>query len=265
MIFNEHQELPIATVRGESYTDLPQDLYIPPDALQIFLAETFTGPLDLLLYLIRKQNLNILDIPVADITRQYMAYVEVMKDFHLELAAEYLVMAAMLAEIKSRMLLPRPVLAEEEEDDPRSELIRRLLEYERFKESAESLDQMPRMQRDIYPVAADMPQWETEQPLPDVDLKELFLALSDVLHRAELFTHHHIQKEPLSVSDRMVQILGRLKDHQYCEFVALFTLQEGRMGVVVSFLAILELRRNGLIELVQADPLGPIHIRASEV
>ena len=251
-------EMPFAIVLGEPLTTPPQDLYIPPDALEVFL-EAFEGPLDLLLYLIKRQNLDILNIPIAEITRQYMEYVEVMKELRLELAAEYLVMAAMLAEIKSRMLLPRPVEADDEED-PRAELIRRLQEYERFKQAAEDIDGLPRVERDIHLASVQPPDLKQDRPEPDVDLRELLLALSEVLRRADMFTHHHIQRESLSVRERMSQVLSKLEPNKFIEFTTLFTAEEGRLGVVVSFLAVLELLKAHLIELVQAEPFAPIYI-----
>ncbi len=251
--------MPFAYVQGEAVTTLPQDLYIPPDALEVFL-EAFEGPLDLLLYLIKRQNLDILDIPIAEITRQYVQYVELMKDLQLELAAEYLVMAAMLAEIKSRMLLPRPVEVEGEEDDPRAELVRRLQEYERFKQAAEDIDELPRMGRDIFAVDVQAPEKNVVKVPPQVDLKEVLLAFQDVMKRAEMFTHHHIQMEPLSVRELMSNVLGRLQPDTFVEFRALFTPEEGRMGVVVTLLAVLELVKESLIELAQADSFAPIYV-----
>jgi segregation and condensation protein A len=255
---NGQQEMPFAIVLGEPLTTPPQDLYIPPDALEVFL-EAFEGPLDLLLYLIKRQNLDVLDIPIAEITRQYMEYVEIMKEIRLELAAEYLVMAAMLAEIKSRMLLPRPVEAEDEED-PRAELVRRLQEYERFKKAAEDIDELPRVERDIHLASAEKPDLKQEKKEPDVDLRELLLALSEVLRRADMFTSHHIQRESLSVRERMSQVLSKLEPNKFTEFTSLFTAEEGRLGVVVSFLAVLELLKAHLIELVQAEPFAPIYV-----
>lgn len=250
-----------ATVRGEPVTELPRDLYIPPDALEVFL-ETFEGPLDLLLYLIRRQNLDVLDIPIASITRQYMEYVELMKDMRLELAAEYLVMAAVLAEIKSRMLLPRPVHAEEEEEDPRAELVRRLQEYERYKNAAEDLDSLPRVGRDVFPVSAPAPEIQGVRREPEVTLQELLAALADVMARAEMFTHHHVQRESLSVRERMSMTLERLSTEAFTDFRSLLNPDEGRRGVVVSFLAILELIKESLVELVQAESFAPIYVRA---
>lgn len=255
-------ELPLAFVHGEPYTAMPQDLYIPPDALEVFL-EAFEGPLDLLLYLIRRQNLDILDIPIAEITRQYMEYIELMKDMRLELAAEYLVMAAMLAEIKSRMLLPRPVESENEEDDPRAELVRRLQEYERYKQAAENLDELPRLERDIFPVSAEVVERQVLNIEPDVSLKELLLAFKDVLQRAEMFSHHHVQMEALSVRERMSAVLSAVRADEFTDFTRLFDVSEGRMGVVVTLLAILELIKEALLELVQAEPYGPIHVKAA--
>ncbi len=255
------QEEAIAIVNGAAINEMPKDLYIPPDALEIFL-EAFEGPLDLLLYLIKKQNLDILDIPIAEITRQYMAYVDLMKDAQLELAGEYLVMAAMLAEIKSRMMLPK-IVTDEDEDDPRAELIRRLQEYERFKKAAEEIDQLPRDGRDFYltdPVICDR---KTEVAPPDVDLSQLLHALKAVMDRSELFNHHHIKREALSVRDRMTSILGKVSSDSFTNFVDLFTPEEGRRGIVVTFLAILELIKESVIEVVQTEQYGPIHIKAS--
>lgn len=257
----EPEQLRLALVYGEAFTELPQDLYIPPDALEVFL-EAFEGPLDLLLYLIRKQNIDILDIPVAEITRQYMTYVELMKAVHLELAAEYLLMAAMLAEIKSRMLLPRPEGLEAEEEDPRAELIRRLQEYERFKKAAEDLDELPREGRDFVVPTLPAPEARARKLLPEVELGELLLAMGEVLRRAELFESHQVTREVLSTRERMSQVLERLKDGAFVPFVALFTLDEGRLGVVVTFMAILELVKESLVELVQNEPFSPIHVRA---
>ncbi len=255
---------PIAVVQGENVTTLPQDLYIPPDALEVIL-ETFEGPLDLLLYLIRRQNLDILDIPVAEITRQYMDYIELMKHLRLELAGEYLVMAAILAEIKSRMLLPRHTEDETLEDDPRAELIRRLQEYERFKQVAEDIEVLPRVGRDIYLTKAEPPELEEQRPLPELTLKELVLAFKDIMARVAHTKHHHIQREPLSIRERMSIILSHLSnsDKEFVEFSDCFTLEEGRQGVVVSFIAILELLKQALIEIVQAEPFQQIHIRAA--
>ena len=257
------EEFPFAIVEGRAVTELPRDLYIPPDALEVFL-EAFEGPLDLLLYLIRRQNLDILDISVAQITQQYMQYVELMKALQFELAAEYLVMAAMLAEIKSRMLLPRPAGADDEEvGDPRAELIRRLQEYERFREAAENLDCLPRTDREIFPASAMAPPMEQEGPLPEIELKELMLALGDVLQRASMFQSHNVQLETLSTRERMGEVLRRVSaTRDFVPFVSLFRLDEGKAGVVVTFLAIMELIKESLIELVQNEAFTPIHIRA---
>ena len=255
-------EMPFAVVDGEPVTELPQDLYIPPYALQVFL-EAFEGPLDLLLYLIRRQNIDILDIPIAEISKQYVQYIELMKDMQLELAGEYLLMAAMLAEIKSRMLLPRPETAEEEEEDPRAELVRRLQEYERYKKAAEDIAELPRLERDIHVASADAPARKVTVKLPDVTLKELLLAFHDVLKRAEMFTNLHLQREPLSVRQRMSEILTRIQGKNFAQFGDLFDPEEGRMGVAVTFIAILELLRASTIEVVQSEEYAPLHIRAA--
>lgn len=254
----------IAIVQGHALTALPKDLYIPPDAMEVIL-EAFEGPLDLLLYLIKKQNLDILNIPIAEVTRQYMDYVELMKSVSLELAAEYLVMAALLAEIKSRMLLPRPESSEGVEEDPRAELIRRLQEYERFKQAAEDLDKLPRHGRDTFVAGAICDDSAFEKPKPEVSLKELILAFADVLRRAELTTHHQIHLEPLSVRERMTRILSSLQEKEFVTFTDLFTLSEGRLGVVVTFLAMLELLKDHLIEFIQTTAFGPIHLKANTV
>ncbi len=258
----EQSEMPFAMVQGSPVLTLPRDLYIPPDALEVFL-ETFEGPLDLLLYLIKRQNLDVLDIPIAEITRQYMGYIELMQEMRLELAAEYLVMAAMLAEIKSRMLLPRPAGNEEDEDDPRAELIRRLQEYERYKQAAEDIDSLPRVHRDVFQAAAEAPERKVVQMLAEVTLKELLLAFREALQRSEMFAHHHIQRETLSVRQRMGEVLGRLKADEFTDFSTLFTPEEGRHGVVVTFLAVLELIKESLVEIVQAEPYAPIHVKAA--
>ncbi|MFO7762506.1 MAG: ScpA family protein [Wenzhouxiangellaceae bacterium] len=258
----KQSEMALATVRGEPLLKLPDDLYIPPDALEVFL-DAFEGPLDLLLYLIRRQNLDILDIPIAEITRQYTGYIEMMHGLRLELASEYLVMAAILAEIKSRMLLPRPEPeADEDEGDPRAELIRRLQEYERFKQAAEDLDALPRLERDIAVANAGVAEQRQVQVPPEVDLREVLLALKDVMARAELFAQHHIQGEPLSVRERMTRIVQALKGEEFVEFEQLFDLEEGRKGVVVTFLALLELLREHLVDLVQQELFGSIYLRA---
>jgi segregation and condensation protein A len=240
---------------------LPRDLYIPPNALEVFL-EAFEGPLDLLLYLIKRQNLDILNIPIAEITHQYMEYVDLMTDLRLELAAEYLVMAAMLAEIKSRMLLPRPEVELDEEGDPRAELVRRLQEYERYKQAAEDIDALPRVGRDLFPTEADAPFVEVVKRQPTVRVEDLVMALADVFQRARMYSHHHVLSEPLSVRERMTSILVALENKKYVDFTSLFAVDEGRRGVIVTFLAVLELVREMLIDLVQAKPMGPIHVRA---
>jgi tryptophanyl-tRNA synthetase/chromatin segregation and condensation protein Rec8/ScpA/Scc1 (kleisin family) len=259
-------EMPFAMVLGEPLTELPRDLYIPPQAMEVFL-DAFEGPLDLLLYLIRRQNLNILDIPIAEITRQYMEYIDLMSELQLDLAGEYLVMAATLAEIKSRMLLPRAALpGEGTEDDPRAELIRRLQEYERFKQAAQDLDVLPRLERDHYLASAEFSARRVVKLLPDVTLKELLLAFKDVALRAEMFAHHHIQREPLSVRARMSDVLANLQQQPgtFMDFPQLFLAQEGRMGVAVTFIAILELKREGLIEIVQNEAFAPIHVCSAD-
>ncbi|MFT7247049.1 MAG: segregation and condensation protein A [Candidatus Azotimanducaceae bacterium] len=259
-------EMPFAMVEGQPMTQLPLDLYIPPDALEVFL-DAFEGPLDLLLYLIKRQNLDILDIKVAEITRQYMDYIDLMKDVQLELAAEYLVMAAVLAEIKSRMLLPRHEEDVDDEHDPRAELIRRLQEYERFKQAALDIDDMPRRDRDYWVGAADVPKIEKEKPLPDVKLQEMLLVLAKVLKRAETFTSHRIELEPLSTRERMSKILEQVQNAggQFVPFVALFSVEEGRSGVVVTFLATMELIKESLLEIVQTEPFAPIHVKSRSV
>lgn len=250
-----------AKVLGSPVTELPLDLYIPPDALEVFL-ETFEGPLDFLLYLIKRQNIDILEIPIAAITKQYMEYVELMSELRLEIAAEYLVMAATLAEIKSRMLLPKPD-AMEEEDDPRAELIRRLQEYERYKKAAEELAEIPRLERDIFIAHSEPPNLTLEKPEPTVELQELLLAFKDVMQRISQRKHHFIEREPLSIRERMTEILGRLRSHDFLKFEELFTAKEGRSGVVVAFIAVLELLKGGMINMVQTEPLAPIHVRAA--
>jgi segregation and condensation protein A len=259
---HEQAEMPFAVVEGEPITEMPRDLYIPPDALQVFL-EAFEGPLDLLLYLIRRQNLDILDIPLAEITRQYMQYIEVMQDLQLELAGEYMLMAATLAEIKSRMLLPRPHGdGGAQEEDPRAELVRRLQEYERFKRAAEDMEQLPRVDRDTFPASAEVAERRVVRILPEVTMQEMLVALKDVMARAEMFAHHQVQRERLSVRQRMSDVLNALRTQSFVEFTQLFRPEEGRMGVTVTFSAILELLRESLIEIVQAEEFAPIHVRA---
>ena len=256
-------EMPFAVVQGEPVTQLPRDLYIPPQALEVFL-EAFEGPLDLLLYLIRRQNLDILDIPLADITRQYMNYIELMQEMQLELAGEYLVMAATLAEIKSRMLLPRSSEAQTEESDPRADLVRRLQEYERFKQAAETVDRLPRLERDVWVARAENTARRPVTQLPNVTLQEMIVAFREVVARAAMFQHHHVQRERLSVRARMTDVLAAVEGGGFVEFLRLFRPEEGRMGVTVTFMAILELVREGLLDLVQTEPYGPLHVRGAQ-
>ncbi len=254
-------EMPFAVVMGKAITELPRDLYIPPQALEVFL-EAFEGPLDLLLYLIKRQNLDILEVDVSEITEQYMQYVDLMDAMQFELAAEYLLMAAMLAEIKSRMLLPRSTEVEDDEEDPRAQLIRRLQEYERFKKAAEEIEEMPRVERDTWVGSANPPDLNRTRPDPDVDMRELLVALSEVLRRAEMYESHHIQREALSTRERMSEVLDKLSGQQFVPFVSLFSSKEGRLGVVVTFLAVMELIKESLVEIVQTDSFGPIHVKA---
>lgn len=246
-------------VGGNAVTKLPEDLYIPPDAMLVVL-EVFEGPLDLLLYLIKKHNLDILDIEVAKVTKQYMAYIDLMRQLHLELVADYLEMAALLTEIKSRMLLPKPADIEEEED-PRAELVRRLQEYEQIKKGAESLDEMPRLGRDIFTSSAAVPDFKNVKPEVEVDLKEVLLAFRDILQKVDLETSHHVEKEPLSVREKMTFILSIVKEDQFVEFKNFFISDEGRQGIIVTFLAILEMVRERFLELVQSEPYAPIYVR----
>jgi segregation and condensation protein A len=256
-------EMPFAVVEGEPVTELPRDLYIPPHALKVFL-EAFEGPLDLLLYLIRRQNLNILDIPIAEVTKQYTHYIELMHDMEFELAGEYLVMAATLAEIKSRMLLPSPVISDDDEEDPRAELVRRLQEYERFKEAAQDINALERLERDVSQATAEVVEKRVVTKLPDITLKELLIAFKEAIERSNMFTRHHIQREPLSVRERMSQVLVSLEGEKFIEFSQLFDSMEGRTGVTVTFLAILELLKESLIDVVQSEPYGPIHVRVTK-
>jgi segregation and condensation protein A len=253
-------EMPFALVQGEPLTVIPKDLYIPPDALEVIL-EAFEGPLDLLLYLIKRQNLNILEIPLEETTRQYMTYIDLMQNLKIELAAEYLLMAAMLAEIKSRMLLPRQIESEDE-DDPRAELFRRLQEYERFKTAAQDIDEMPRLRREIYLTDIEPPEIHQDRPVPEVDLRDLLFAFKDAMARADMYSHHHIQREGLSVRERMSNVLSLISADGFTSYTSLFTIEEGRRGVVVTLLAILELVKEQLIDLVQADTFAPIHLKA---
>lgn len=257
----EQHEMALAIVAGEAVTEVPKDLYIPPDALEIFL-EAFEGPLDFLLYLIRRQNIDILEIKVSEITDQYMTYVDLMEPAQFELAAEYLVMAAMLAEIKSRILLPRQKEEAAEESDPRMQLIRRLQEYERFKQAADDIDRLPRMDRDIHRAGAALPEMERITPDPEVDLQDVLISLSRVLRRVDNFGHHHIQFETLSTREKMSEILVRISNHKFVPLVSLLIREEGRLGVVVTFLALMELLKDSLIEIVQSDAFGPIHVKS---
>ena len=255
--------MPFAVVSGEPVTQLPRDLYIPPHALEIFL-EAFEGPLDLLLYLIRRQNLDILDIPIAEISKQYVHYIDLMTDIQFELAGEYLVMAATLAEIKSRMLLPRSTEGEAEEDDPRAELVRRPQEYERYKQAAGDIDALERLERDVLPAGAETTDRRVVTKLPDIALKELLIAFREAVERSDMFAHHHIQREPLSVRERMSAILVSLEGERYADFTGLFDPAEGKSGVTVTFLAILELLKESMIDVVQNELYGPIHVRAAQ-
>jgi len=259
----QQQPLPLAFIHGEAVVEKPQDLFIPPDALEIIL-ESFEGPLDLLLYLIRKQKFDILNLPIAPITEQYMAYVELMKDAKLDLATEYLVMAAILAEIKSRLLLPKQTV-EEDEEDPRAELVKRLQEYEVIKSAAEGLDELPRLERDLYLASASLPEnFQVRTVDAEVDLLELVTAFQAVLKRAQAYEHHHIAREVLSTRERMSEIIAFLTKQSggdFSPFESLFSVDEGKQGVVVSFLAILELLKESLIEVVQAEVFGRIHVR----
>lgn len=256
------EELPLAVVQGQTLDTLPTDLYIPPHAMEVLL-EAFEGPLDLLLYLIRRENLDIVDIPVAEITRQYIEYIEVMQELKLELAAEYLVMSAMLAEIKSRMLLPRPVSEDEDQEDPRAELVRRLQEYERYKQAAEDMNELPRLGRDVFQAEASGPEQQVVKLPPEVELQDLIAAFQEVMQRASMYAHHHVQMESLSVRERMSSILSAVDATRFTRFQDLFTVEEGRMGVVVSFLAILELVKESLLDLTQSEPFAPIHVKAA--
>jgi len=249
----------IAKIYGEPVIEIPVDLYIPPDALEIVL-EAFEGPLDLLLYLIRKENLNILDIPMAPLTRQYLEYVEIMRSKNLELAAEYLVMAAMLMEIKSRLLLPRPPSAAPEEEDPRAELVRRLLEYEQMKKAAQELDELPQAGRDVIAISVWIERMIAER-LPQVNPQDLAEAWRTLLHRARMSRHHHISREELSVREHMSGILRALRERRVLEFSELFDAQRGVPVLVVTFLALLELARELLVEITQSENFAPIYVK----
>lgn len=258
----QQEEMPFAIVRGEAVTVLPKDLYIPPEALEVFL-DTFEGPLDLLLYLIKRQNIDILEINVFEITKQYISYVELMDSMQFELAAEYLVMAAMLAEIKSRMLLPRSEEAlDDDGEDPRAALIRRLQQYERFKAAAQDIEELPRLGRNVYQASAEPPEIEKQRPEPEVEMKELLVCLAEVLKRADMYASHQVEREQLSTRERMSQVLSKLQGKQFIPFVSLFVVDEGRLGVVVTFLAIMELIKEQLVEIVQTENFGPIHVKA---
>jgi len=250
-------------VNGEQFEALPDDLYIPPEALEVFL-DSFQGPLDLLLYLIRKQNIDILNIPIADITEQYMKYVELMRKIRLDLAAEYLVMAAMLAQIKSRMLLPRQDLdAEDEEEDPRAALIQQLQRYEQFAQAAKEIDDLPRLERDLHLTEPFFVQEYCEEILPQTTLNELAIAFRRVMSRAQQNQAFQIRAQTLSMREKMVHILENLQSGQHLRFEELFNEAEGREGVVVSFVAILELMRDGLITIIQQEAFSPIHVKVA--
>ena len=254
----------VAVVAGKVYREAPADLYIPPDALEVFL-DAFEGPMDLLLYLIRRQNIDILDIQVSEITDQYMRHIELMEVLKLELAGEYLVMAATLAEIKSRMLVETPDDGDEDEEDPRARLLRRLEDYQRLKEAAGRLDELPRLERDLHTVHAAKPAPVARRAHPDVDLKEVLIALGDVMKRAELSQRHAVAREGLSVRERMSDVLARVNERPGpIPFTSLFDVREGRSGVVVTFLALMELLRNALVDLVQSEPFAPIYVHAPQ-
>jgi len=252
------KDLSPAIVQGTALENWPTDLYVPPDALQVFL-ESFEGPLDLLLYLIQHQNLDILDIPIAEITQQYLQYVDLMQELNLDLAAEYLLMAAVLMEIKSRLLLPT---AEdiEENSEPRSKLVQQLREYAQYKQAAQDLDALARMGRDFWAVSVEPPEIDKEIILPDISWSALLETMRDVMERASLFSSHQVIREPLSVRERMSFILETLKTSPRIDFVDCFTLEEGRAGVVVTLLAILELTKESLIQLVQQQAFGMIQV-----
>ncbi len=256
------KEMPFAVVHGEPLSEIPTDLYIPPEALKVFL-EAFEGPLDFLLYLIKRQNLDIVNIPIAQITEQYMRYIDLMEDLQLDLAGEYLLMAAMLAEIKSRMLLPMHVEDGEDEDDPRAELVRRLQEYERYKQAAEDINELPRYERDIFGTIAEFPDRKSTQQVPDVSMDSLLRVFAEVLARADMYTHHRIQREVLSVREHMTMILDKINADDFIDFKDLFAVEEGSSGVIVSLLAILELLKDSLIDMVQNETNGPIYIKAA--
>ena len=259
-IIASQAEMPFAVVQGMPLSEPPRDLYIPPDALEVFL-EAFEGPLDLLLYLIKRQNLDILDIPIARVTEQYMTYIGLMQEMRFELAADYLLMAAMLAEIKSRMLLPRPQSEEAEESDPRAELVRRLQEYERYKKAAEDIELLPRMEREWYPVVVEFERASANQELPVLTLDALLDAFRDVLHRAEMFADHRIKREALSVRERMSRVLAQSRNDVFTAFHDFFSFEEGRAGAVVTLMAILELLKEAMIQIVQNGEREPIYVK----
>ena len=253
---------PLARIHGEPLLELPQDLYIPPDALELVL-ENFQGPLDLLLYLIRKHNLEVLDIPMAELTRQYMGYIEMMQQHRLELAAEYLLMAAMLIEIKSRMLLPRPAkVSEDSDEDPRAELMRRLLEYEQMKLAAQKLNELPQAGRD-FEIVQVLIERAVKERLPEVSVEDLRLAWMGLLARARLSTHHKVRREQLSVREQMTHVLRCLKGGEYVAFEQLFDVEGGVPKLVVTFIAILELAKEYLLEIQQSETMGSIYVRTS--
>jgi len=262
---NESKQLPLALVHGDAVTDKPLDLFIPPDALEVFL-DSFEGPLDFLLYLIRKQKFDILNLPIMEITLQYTEYIEIMENSNLELASDYLVMAAILAEIKSRMLLPVINDAIEDEDDPRAELLRQLIEYEKFKIAAENLDHMPRLERDTHSGSVEVHEdCVPETLLPEIAMKDLAFALLSIIKRADNFQSHHIKKESLSTRSRMAIILEKLNNtSEFLEFSEFFTIEEGRAGIVVTFLAILELVKEQILDITQNAPLSPVYIRKNQ-
>lgn len=256
--------LPLAFIHGQALLESPHDLYIPPDALEVIL-ESFSGPLDLLLYLIRRQKFDILALPITDITTQYMTYVDAMLAVKLELAADYLLMAAILMEIKSRLLLPKPPESQEDEEDPRAELVRRLQAYEQARQAASELDQRPRLERDLF--FAQATAADTVVPIriaPEVDIRDLVLAFADVMKRAAAFAHHKVSREALSTRERMSQILDIVGADSFVEFTSLFRVNEGVAGVVVSFLAILELVKEGLLVCIQSAPFAPIHVKLGQ-
>ena len=257
-------EMPFAVVQGQKLSVFPDDLYIPPDALEIIL-EAFEGPLDLLLYLIKRQNLDILDIDVSEITRQYTDYIRIMQDLKFELASDYLVMAAMLAEIKSQMLLPHVSEVIEETMDPRAELIRRLQEYEVFKNAAKNIDKLPRVDRDIFLARAEFSGPDPVILRPTVTLQDLKKALESVNERSRLSKHHEISEEFISTRERMADILSRLNKRTFITFGSLFDPVEGKLGVIVTFLAMMELMKERLVDIVQTDSFGTIYVRAQEL